>query len=175
MVEKYLLYEKDSIENPFMQIKQKPNGELVFRFLQVTNEQFDFHYTRHKKEFHIRTYYKGMNPRQSKTNIEKREDVNLIKKLERIRAIIVTNTTANKKPSETIKKENPAIMTLNSSLYPKGLIDMIMYLNPSIPLSKVIRIMQPDQYVQDSDFYPPLLILCFKHSKDFLKLSPDMI
>jgi len=174
MIEKYLVCKKDELINPFMHIKQKQNGELCFRFLNVTDKRFDFHYTRHNDEVHTRVFYKGMNPRKAKTSIEKRNPVFLIKSLERIRALIITEHTCMMKPTEKIK-QIPTIMTIDSSRYDKGLVNMMIYLNPSIPLDEVIKITNPEQYIQDKDFNPPLLILCFKHSKSFLKLGVDMI
>ena len=70
MIEKYLSGIKNNAINPFMHIKQKKNRELCFRFLNVTDDRFDFHYTRHNNELHTRVYYKGMNPKKSKTDIK---------------------------------------------------------------------------------------------------------
>jgi len=173
-MEKYLVYTKNGLNNPFMHIKQKPNGEFCFRFLNVTDERFDFHYTRHNNEFHTITYYKGIEKAKKKTDIKPTKPVFDVDKLERIRAIIVTDSTASRTPTEEIKNL-PSIMEINSSLYPKGLINMVIYLNPKMPLDEVIKITQPTQYIQDNSFNPPVLILCFKHSIDFLKLGVDMI
>jgi len=126
MIEKYLIYEKNNTKNQFMHIKQKPDGELCFRFLNVTSERFDFHYTRHNNEFHTRIYYKGIEEKKKKTDIKSTIPVFDLDKLERIRAIIITDRTASRIPTENIK-EIPTLMKLDHSLYPKGLIDMVIF------------------------------------------------
>jgi len=173
MTEKYFVYEKDGMKNPFMHIRQKPNGEIFFRFLNTTNKKFDFHYSRHNKESHSILHWEGIHKR-SKTDIKKTQPVHSITKLERIRAIILTGRTGMKKPTEQVK-DFPTIMEIDASKYPKDLINIIIFLNPSIPLEEVVKITQPDQYVQDHDFNPPVLILCFRHTVNFLKLGVDMI
>jgi len=170
MINKYISYRKKENVNPFMHIKQKTNGELCFRFLNVTEERFDVHYTRHNKEFHSRNFYKGIEEEKKKTSIKKTIPVNELSSLERIKALVITDFTASRKTTEKIR-DFKNFMEIDSSLYPKGLINMVIYLNPNVPIDKILKIAKPVQYFQDDDFSPSLLILCFRHSVNFLRIG----
>lgn len=174
MIEKDIICKDRYSANPFMHIKQKQNGELCLRFLKVTDKQVDLHYTRHNLEFHIVDFDKNLKRRITNTGKRKTIPVYSLKRPERIRAMIISKKTAMRKPIEKIR-DIPTLMTIDICKYPKNLIDILIYLNPSVPIDRIIKSLNPIEYIQDNDFKPAILILTFKHSKEFLKLGVDVI
>ncbi|MBU0591760.1 hypothetical protein KKF81_06870 [Candidatus Micrarchaeota archaeon] len=175
-IESYVVYKEGALEVPFMHLKQNQNG-IFIRFVEQSQSDMkskmkitQLHYTRHTDgNYWFRWDVDG---KREKHGAEKRTPLQKVDGLERIATLVLTDSTM-KRPIDEKKKLRKTLI-IDSTFYSKGMVDMVIYLNPNRPLKEVLEITKPEQYAQDYLFAPPILILCFRHHPDFLKLKPSM-
>lgn len=171
--EGYIAYEEDGTENPFIHIKQYKNGEFVFRFPQIGNKKFDYYYTRHNNVIHTKTYYNGIEKEKLKTNIEKRDPVFSLDKIERQCLLLLTKTMLKRTSIEKDLKKKEKIGTIKGELYNDLFIPLVIHLNPLKSKEEIIQDARPVQCIHDTKFIPPLTISTFESEakRSFIKMG----
>ena len=171
---KYLTYEEDGIENPFLQVKQSSDGKnFYFRFLRLHKEQnFCLQYSRHPNRIHF-VYFKDGKPYYPDSDKHQRIPLKEIKTGENIAYLLMTKTTMKRKPLENISNFQ-TLLKIKGEKYPKSLVPVIIYLNPNMTEEKAKELAQPIQLANDKSYNPPVLVITYKYDKSFTKLGVTM-